>query len=118
MNYNIATASELLYPYKSILWYWFTVENWSIKQTRDLAAAEFPQLQTRTGTFPAVRTFERCFADWGFRKRSDAWFQHVHEQREYILATIWVYFYEWGLSDLEIQLFMHTKAQISLSVRQ
>lgn len=118
MDYTISPTVELLSPYKSILWYWYTVENWSLKQTRELAWAEFPDLTARTGGFPSARTFERCFAEWGFCKRTDAWLQHFQQNRQYILATLWVYFYEWGLSDREIQLFMHSKNEMPLSIRQ
>lgn len=96
---------SVLTPYKDVLWYWYIMEDYTVKQIRLLFGEHFPYC-TQTGVSPTARTFERAFTTWNFRKKTPEWVMEMRTKRSDILSLLWVFFYEWGLSDVEIQLFM------------
>jgi hypothetical protein len=97
--------TSILDGYNHILWYWYIHENHTVTQTRSLFRQNFNNLEIyhQQPDFPNTRTLQRCFSRWGFRKQSVPYNSHC------LNRELWVYFYHWGLNDVEILSFLHRR---------
>ena len=124
MSTHTADIQQRLEPFKNTLWFWYIFKNYTLTETYQLCCEQFPQLQIShiTGqmdSFPSQRSVRRSLERWGFMKEGPSRNQLVHQQTDKELLTlIWVYFYEMGLSDLEIQTFLLRFDTYSVTLRK
>lgn len=102
------SASELLKPYKEVLWYWYIFENKTIAITRQTLQQHYPEVHALafTETFPSLRTLERTFQAWGF------WKNGVIGNNSQLCQRVWVLFYDMNLTDVEILRFLEKEGYL------
>ena len=91
--------------FQHALWYWYIHENHTFTETRVLFRQEFPHLDIyqRQPDFPSESTLRRAFLRWDYRK----YLRHYDSQ--HLNRELWVYFYHWGLNDVEILMFLNSR---------
>jgi hypothetical protein len=99
--------------YQHILWYWYIHANHTVTETRVLFRQEFPDLEIyqRQPDFPCEVTLRRAFLRWNFRK------YQKHYDCQQLNRELWIYFYHWGLNDVEILTFLNSRGY-SLNARR
>lgn len=103
---------SILEPYQVIIWSWYILENHTLADTYLLLQQHYFDILTSTqGTFPSMRSLQYQLQRWGFRKNT------LPLKNIQLCQRIYVLFYDLGLTDHEILLFLQ-RERYDLSIHR
>lgn len=99
--------------YQYVIWLWYILENHTIENVRIMLQTEYPEIlllaksnSKNSQDFPSKSTLERALKSWGFRKNKSQMLNLDPMRVAELQTRLWTFFYEFGLSDINIQLFL------------
>ena len=103
--------------FKSLLWFWYIYQNKTASETHQELHAYIVQSHQNSceaigencphdilSYLPSLRTTQRLFKEWNFRKGSAL--AHLGQDQQ-LCQRIWLLFYDMGLNDQEILRFLN-----------
>lgn len=101
MSFGRPPVMFVLEPYKLIIWSWYILDNRTLLETHNLLHNNYHQITTSNCNKPlSLRTLESQLCQWGFKK-----YNQPHNNGQ-LCQRIYVLFYDLGLNDHEILLFL------------